>query len=102
MKLCWVPIFPDTEILTPEEKILGFTDGFFVFSCILVFTLHSAGHKLPESMCEHISHFQELHIAAPLETWYDVWNIWEVLTSSCILDKMKEKESHRVFLHYIC
>lgn len=72
MKLCWVPIFPDTETLTPEEKILGLTDGFFVFSCILVFTLHSAGHKLPESMCEHFSHFQELHTSVPLEAWYNV------------------------------
>lgn len=66
-----------------------------------MFTLHSAGLRLLESICEHFAHFQELHTAAPLEAGYDAWNIWEVLTSSCILDKMQEKEAHRGFLHYI-
>jgi len=29
---CWVPIFSDTEMLTPEEKIPGLADGFSAFS----------------------------------------------------------------------
>lgn len=28
----WVPIFSDTEMLTPEEKVPGLTDGFSAFS----------------------------------------------------------------------
>lgn len=56
--------FTSTETLT-SEKILGLRDCFFVFSCILVFTLHSAGHELPEYV--QAAHFQELHTAAPLE-----------------------------------
>ena len=60
-------------------------------------TLHSAWHKVPESMCEHFAHFQESHAATPLEARYDLQNVWEVLTLSCILDKMRQKESHSFF-----
>lgn len=52
-----------------------------------------------QSMCERFAHFQEAHAAALLEARYDLRNVSEVLTSSCIQDKMMEKESHS--LHYM-